>query len=190
MKKLIIALAMSFVAIVGLQAQTQFKPGVGLNFSNISGEGADASAQVGWQLGASLAFGDKFYIEPGAFYQTTSMEYFDKSTPSSTVVDLTYSGVRVPLAVGLDILGDADTALGVRVFGGGSGYFVTGASDGLNKDDIESPQWGVFAGAGLDLTIFYLDLSYQWSLNNLQTDVSQIDLGKSRSFFLTAGLRF
>lgn len=95
------------------------------------------------------------------------------------------------MVVGLDVLGNADSFAGLRVFGGASGYFVTGtSSEFLSTDDIESPQWGVLAGAGLDIAIFYLDASYQWSLTNVQTDVNQIDLGKTKGFFLTAGLRF
>jgi hypothetical protein len=107
------------------------------------------------------------------------------------VTDLTYSGIRIPVAVGLDVLGNSDSVAGLRVFGGGSGLIVTGTnSDSFEKDEIESPQWGVFAGLGLDLSLFYLDASYQWSLTNVQTDIDQIDLGKSRGIFLTAGLRF
>jgi hypothetical protein len=35
-----------------------------------------------------------------------------------------------------------------------------------------------------------LDLSYEWSLTDLQEDVSNVEVGKTRSFFLNAGFRF
>jgi hypothetical protein len=189
MKKLwILTIALS-LTVFCVKAQTQIKPGIGINSTNVTGKGANASGQIGWQLGASVAFGEKFYFEPGVFYQTNSFEY--STVNQGPVTDASYSGIRVPVVVGLDVLGNADSFAGLRVFGGASGYFVTGtSSEFLSTDDIESPQWGVLAGAGLDIAIFYLDASYQWSLTNVQTDVNQIDLGKTKGFFLTAGLRF
>ena len=189
MKKILALITLLGMATLGLQAQTQIKPGIGINSTNVTGKGADATGQIGWQIGASAAFGEKFYFEPGIFYQTNSFEF--TSGTGGPVSDATYSGVRVPINLGLVVLGNADSIFGLRIFGGGSGYFVTGtSSNSLDKEDLESPQWGVHAGAGLDIAIFYLDASYQWSLNNIQTDINQIDLGKTKGFFLTAGIRF
>lgn len=189
MKKLVTLVVAFFIAAIGLQAQTQIKPGIGINSTNVTGKGADAKGQIGWQIGGSVAFGEKFYFEPGAFYQTNSFKFTTAGGGSFT--DATYSGVRVPLNVGLELLGNSDSIFGLRVFGGGSGYFVTGtSSDLLDKDDIQSPQWGVHAGVGLDIAILYLDWSYQWSVTNVQTDIDQIDLGKTKGLFLTAGIRF
>lgn len=189
MKKIILSIA----ALVGFafcaQAQTQVKPGIGINTTNITGDGLDATGQIGWQVGASVAFGEKFYFEPGVFYQTNSFEV--APVGNLPITDATYSGIRIPVAVGLDVLGNADSFAGLRVFGGGSTLLVTGtSSDFLDKDDVESPQWGVFAGVGLDIAIFYLDWTYQWSLSNVQSDVGDIDFGKTRGIFWTAGLRF
>ena len=189
MKKILLVIAAFALGISFSVAQTQVKPGVGLNFTNITGEGADAKGQVGWQIGGSFAFGEKFYFEPGVFYQTSSFEY--TTADSGPVTDASYNGLRIPVAVGLDVLGNADSAFGLRIFGGGSSFIVTGTSDEfLDKDLVESPQWGVFAGAGLDIAIFFIDASYQWSLSNVQKDIDQIDLGNTKGFFLTAGLRF
>lgn len=189
MKTLLIAALAMLATSTGLLAQAQVKPGVGLSFTNITGTGEDVTGRIGWQIGGSVAFGERFYIEPGVFYQTESVEFVSPSTSSTT--DATYSGVRVPLAIGLDILGGTDSTIGLRGFGGGSGFFVTGTtSDVLDKEDFSSPKWGVFAGLGLDISLFYLDLSYQWSLTNIQEDVSAIDLGKSNALFVTAGIRF
>lgn len=189
MKKILLVVAAFALGISFSMAQTQIKPGVGLNFTNVTGEGTDAKGQAGWQLGASVAFGKKFYFEPGVFYQNSSFEY--STVDSGPITDAAYHGIRIPVAVGLDVLGNADSAFGLRIFGGGSSFIVTGTSDEfLDKDLVESPQWGVFAGAGLDIAIFYIDASYQWSLSNIQKDVSNIDLGNTKGFFLTAGLRF
>lgn len=189
MKKILLVFSVFVLSISFSIAQTQVKPGVGVNTTNITGDGLDASGQIGWQIGASVAFGEKFYFEPGVFYQTNSFEV--QSVGNLPATDATYSGIRIPVAVGLEVLGNADSFAGLRVFGGGSTYLVTGTnSDFLDKDMVESPQWGVFAGVGLDIAIFYLDWTYQWSVTNLQTDIDQIDLGKAHGIFWTAGLRF
>lgn len=189
MKRFGIAVLVLLLLSMGVNAQSQFKPGVGINFTNVTGEGADATGQLGWQAGASIAFGEKLYFEPGVFYQKSAFEFTTADNTPET--DASYHGLRIPVAVGLNILGNADSSFGLRVFGGGSSYVVMGtSSDYLDKDDIESPQWGVFTGAGADIAIFYVDLSYQWSLTNVQSDINDIDLGKTNGLFITAGLRF
>lgn len=189
MKRILIMCCIVLFVGFELKAQTTIKPGAGLNFTNVTGDGADAKGQAGWQVGASFAFGNKFYTEPGIFYQNSSFEY--TTVDSGPVTDASYHGIRIPLALGLNILGNSESSFGLRAFGGASSFIVTGtSSEFLDKDEISSPQWGVFAGAGLDIWIVYLDASYQWSATNLQTDVTNIDLGNSRGFFLTAGLRF
>ena len=51
-----------------------------------------------------------------------------------------------------------------------------------------SPTFGVFAGAGVDIAIVFVDLKYEWSLTDV-SKVTDFDLGKSRSFYASAGVR-
>ncbi|MCR9083543.1 outer membrane beta-barrel protein [Algoriphagus sp. NF] len=191
MKKLLATTSVVFMLVFSLQAQVTIKPGVGVNFTNVSGGSFDdLKGNPGFQFGGSVAFGEKFYFEPGVFYQTESVEVTSANNPFP-VTDGNFKGFRVPVAVGLEVLGDADSFAGLRIFGGASGFFVTSVSNEfLSEDDYASPKWGVFAGAGVDIAIFYVDLSYQWSLTNITTDVADVELGKSNGLFLTAGLRF
>ena len=189
MKK--ISLLIVLLAAVGsLYAQSSIKPGIGVNFTSITGTGDDVSGKMGWQIGGSVELGKKLYFEPGIFYMTENAEATTIDNGVSTFTDAKFTGLRVPLAVGLDVLGNTESTFGLRVFGGGSAFLLTGVSDGLDKKDFSSPEWGVFAGVGLDLAIFYLDWSYQWSVTNVQKNVTDIDFGKSNGIFLTAGLRF
>jgi len=64
------------------------------------------------------------------------------------------------------------------------------STDNINKDQINTTHWGLFAGAGIDFWKVFLDLSYEWSLTNIQKDISQIEYGKSRSLYVNAGFRF
>ena len=98
------------------------------------------------------------------------------------------SGIRIPLAVGINVLGSEASTVTVHVFGGPSAFFITG-TDELNKDSLNTANFGLFAGAGIDFWKLFLDVSYEWSLTNIQKDIDQIDLGKTRTLFITAGIR-
>jgi hypothetical protein len=79
--------------------------------------------------------------------------------------------------------------LGIRIFGGGALFMVTSVdAPGLTKDDLESPTFGVFAGAGVDIAIVFVDLKYEWSLTDV-SKLSTVDIGQGRSFFVNAGVR-
>lgn len=186
-------LLISFLAFFGATycaAQTTIKPGIGMNFTDFSKDpsSGEIKSKVGYQIGGSLAFGKKFYFEPGLFYVGKSTEF---TSSGSANIEQSYniSGFRVPVAVGLSILGNEKTTVSLRGFGGLSGFFITNVSDEIPEDEIEKTNFGIFAGAGLDIWKLFLDLSYEWSLTNVQKDVSTIDVGKSRSLFITAGLR-
>lgn len=87
------------------------------------------------------------------------------------------------------VLGDQKDQFALRVFGGGSAFIVTSVNaPGASKDDFTSPTWGVFAGAGLDIFMFFLDIQYEWSLSDVSS-LSTLDIGKSRSFIANAGIR-
>jgi outer membrane protein with beta-barrel domain len=188
MKKALLILT-AIVFVCAANAQFTLKPAAGLNFTDFSKNGnGDVKAKTGWQIGGSAAFGKKFYFEPGIFYVGKSTEYTD---PVTSINDFkaNINGIRVPLAVGLNAIGNEKTGISLRVFGGPSAFFVTNVGDQVNKDSIENVNFGLFAGAGLDFWKVFMDLSYEWSMTNVQKNVSDIDLGKSRTLFITAGIR-
>jgi hypothetical protein len=171
------------------RAQLELKPAIGLTFTDVSEDpaGGEAQGRVGWQLGGTVAYGKKLYGEAGAFYAEKSTEF----TSSSPDPDLTtkISGIRIPALVGYHLLGSEKSPFGLRLFGGGSIFIVTGVdAPGLSKDDFESPTYGVFAGVGIDITIVFVDLKYEWSLTDVGS-ASTIDVGQSRSFYANAGVR-
>jgi len=87
------------------------------------------------------------------------------------------------------LLGNNESLVSIRVFGGASGFFVTGTGDDIPKGDIEKTSWDVFAGAGVNVWILFTDLSYEWSLTDIANDVQGISIGKQRSFFGNVGIR-
>lgn len=187
--KFSIVLCTLVLAYTTTKAQIAIKPGVGVNFTDFSKDPSTGKykAQVGYQFGGTIAFGKKAYIEPGLFWVKKSTEYVTEDTNEEDV-KFDISGIRIPVSVGVNLIGNEKSLIGLRVFGGGSAFILTKIKD-LDRDDFKTASWGVFAGAGLDITIVFVEVSHEWSLTNIQKDVSQIDIGKSRSVFINAGIR-
>ena len=189
MKYVYVVLAVLFTAEFSV-AQVELKPSIGFNITNVSKdpETGAAKGQAGYQIGASVLIGDKFFVDPGVFYVKKSTKFVEEGS-SAGDLKLDMSGIRIPVAVGYHLLGSEETLAALRILGGGSAFFVTGVdAEGADKSDFTSPTWGVFAGAGLDIWILFLDVKYEWSLSDVSS-ITQFDIGKHKSFFTNAGVR-
>ncbi len=170
-------------------AQVTLKPHVGLNFTNVTVTGSDASGKAGALAGLSVAFGKKIYFEPGLQYVAKSTEF--SSTTGGSLPgfnDLSLKGIRVPLALGINLLGSEKSVLTLHGFGGLSGFFIM-SDNSPSSIDINKANWGLFAGAGVDIWKLFVDVSYEWSLSELSTNTNT-QVGATRSLFLNAGFRF
>jgi hypothetical protein len=171
-------------------AQTVLKPAVGITYSDFSKDPSTGTinGQVGYEIGGTIVFGPGPYFEGGAFYATKGAEYQEATTNATFDNDL--NGVRIPLMIGFNVIPVSEgSSLGLRVFGGGSAFIVTSVNvRGLKLEDFNSPSWGVFAGAGLDISMIFLDVSYEWSLTDA-SELSTVDIGQTRSLVATAGIR-
>jgi hypothetical protein len=170
-------------------AQAELKPGIGITFSDVSKNPANGqvTSRAGWQLGGSILIGQNFYGEGGLFYATKSMAFTSTSTKQEFTNDI--NGVRIPVVLGFHLIGNEKGLFALRVFGGGSAFIITSVNaPGASKDDFTSPTWGLFAGAGLDIFMFFIDLQYEWSLSDV-SKLSTVDIGQSRSFIANAGIR-
>ncbi len=171
-------------------SQVELKPAIGINVSNVSKDPdtGNAKGQVGYQVGASVLIGEKFYVDPGIFFVKKSTQFVEEGT-SPQELKLNMSGIRIPVAVGYHLLGNEESLAALRILGGGSAFFMTSVdAEGANKEDFKSPSWGLFAGAGLDIWILFLDVKYEWSLTDVSS-VTDFDIGKYRSFYSNLGVR-
>jgi len=189
MKKITLILIVLFLAIKAY-SQVELKPAVGINVTNVSKDPdtGNSKGQVGYQVGASVLIGKKFYVDPGIFYVKKSTQFVEEGTTPQEL-KLNMSGIRIPVAVGYHLLGNEESLAALRILGGGSAFFMTGVdAEGANKEDFKSPSWGLFAGAGLDIWILFLDVKYEWSLTDVSS-LTQFDVGKYRSFYSNLGVR-
>jgi opacity protein-like surface antigen len=189
MKRFFLLVAAGLITVSALKAQVVIKPSVGVNFTDFSKNqnNGEFTAKPGYQVGGSVAFGKKVYIEPGLFYVRKSTK-FASTTEGTDNIDYNISGIRIPLTIGAHLIGNEKSPVSLRGFAGGSAFIMTRIED-LDKEDFNRASWGAFAGLGLDLSIVFFEAKYEWSLTNLKKDVTQIDVGKSRTIFLNAGVR-
>jgi hypothetical protein len=171
------------------QAQLTLKPGVGITYGDFSKDPSTGkfNGKVGYEFGGSILSGKDTYFEGGFFYQRLSVEYQEASTSATFTNDI--DGVRIPVMVGFHLLGSETEGFTVRGFGGGSVAWITNvSSEDISKDDLTSPTYGVFAGAGVDIAMIFVDLAYEWSLSDV-SKVSTVDVGQTRTFIVNAGIR-
>ena len=190
MKKSILLLIMAVLSISFSNAQIKSKPAIGLSLSDLSKDpSGESKAQPGIQMGGSLNVGNKIFFEPGVFYTAKSTEYITGSGTSTINNKAVIRGLRVPLGIGVNLLGDGTSLFDVHAGGGVSGFFVLSTGEDIDKDEVESPSWGTYLGVGVDVWKLFLDVSYEWSLTNLQKDITSIDLGKHRTLYVNVGLK-
>lgn len=172
----------------------QIIPQAGLTLSTLASEPESLSskAKVGYMVGGSLRFGSRPFVQPGIYYQRTTIkaEVLDGLTSQTLEDDLGVSSLWIPVQVGINII-NADL-LDLHINGGPTATIVTSVADnefGLVKDDYESLVWGAVVGAGVDFAILSVDASYEFGLSKVLKEDNDSKT-KQNVFRFAAGLRF
>ncbi|WP_297336924.1 outer membrane beta-barrel protein [Algoriphagus sp.] len=164
------------------------KPTIGLNFSDVKSSDDVINGNGSWQVGLSVEFGKKMYVEPGLFFISRSFAIQDGNTQGINISDPDFKGIRIPVSLGAYLIGNEESIFAWRGFVGPSAFLYTDTGD-INPDELNDPAWGVFAGTGLNIWILFVDLSYEWSVNDISPAFAQIDFGRTNGFFAQTGFR-
>ena len=185
MKQVIAFVSLMLIVHSILEAQIYLKPAVGINFVDFSKESTNGhyTSRVGYQGGLSLLIGRTVFIEPGVFYMRESNYITDTSSRNHVKYDT--SGFRFPLAMGIELWDKERHTIGFRFFGGPSIFFPANVKNKTRNDYKTS----LFAGAGIDISFLFIEAQYEWLVTNVQSDLSKINVGEKRSFFINAGIR-
>lgn len=179
-----------------LQGQISVRPYAGLNSSSIQGEPADIidfDNGTGFQVGVDMQFGRRLYIQPGV-----QLEFLKNNATLRTAVDtdgtLNRTGLRIPLMVGYRLFSEnSDAGFNLRFFTGPNAFLQLSADsdNDLNLDDnaLSDVIWGWNAGAGLDISIFFIDVGYQVGITDLSDDAQMATQARNNVFYGNAGLR-
>ena len=168
--------------------QLSLRPQVGINFPSFSDEiiHGEFDGEVGYQFGADLQIGGSFYIQPGLNFQSNKLSI-------ENVGDIKVSRINVPVMVGYKFFENEDSrAFGVRIFAGPNFAFhvnedLDEAFTDIDKDDIKDFQIAGLVGAGVDISILFVDLAYKFGLSDFfEEDVAD---GSINLFVVNAGIR-
>lgn len=194
MKKTSIAfVALLFVAATAT-AQLTLRPYAGINSSNLTEDVEDVvdwKSKVGYQLGADLQIGNKFYVQPGVQMEfVKNTVEFQLINPESDNFSRTH--LRVPLMIGY-AFGEIDGNFAARIFTGPNASILLSAKveDDDIKDQLKDAVFGWNVGFGADLSILFIDLGYQFGLSEVfeDLDIDPENGSKSNAFYANIGLR-
>ncbi len=170
------------------------RPSFGFNLTHLTNEGVEWNSKeqrIGYQFGVGLMVGDKFYLEPGIYWNTITKDLYNINDPDETLFQNTIKAIRVPAVVGYHIIGEEEGIFDLRIFGGAGASFVTGvdAEDGtgLQKDDFKSTLFDLNAGIGIDLWIFFVEWHYLHGLTPVFNEGAND--GKLQGFYGNLGIR-
>jgi hypothetical protein len=191
MKKVLLLVLIGMLVVpFTTMAQLKIKPAFGINFASINTDKFKMDGKTGYMIGGTVAIGSKFVFEPGIFWQKDNYEVDDAWDTGKDVIKGDYSAIKIPVYLGYYIIGDAKSTLGVRLFGGPSAKFVISENDNGIPDefsDINNAIWGVKVGAGVEVSIVFAELGYNWGLNEVFKGINN---SQTNHFELTFGLKF
>jgi len=195
MKRLSFLLFSVIIMPFATMAQFAVNPQLGITMQKLTDapEGAEYKAALGAMIGLDMRIGDRFYFQPGGFFERNSTVV---SVGDSLVVEdnLVRSNLKLKALVGYNLI-DGD---GFRLrFNTGPTYDVLLSVDDKddkiewNKDDFNSGSFNWNAGLGADITIITLETGMTYGLSKVfkEQDGFTSD-AKYFTFYVTAGVVF
>ena len=155
------------------------------------------SGRPGYQFGAAITFGERFYVQPGIQFTTISTKVVNQDNVTGTeLTDETKVKLfSVPLRFGVRLIDpEVEDVFNIRLFAGIEGHHVVGVDhttksgkiDDIDKDDFSNLIINGDFGMGIDFFFLFVEAGYQLGLSPVY---SGGDLAKANSFYGNLGLR-
>ncbi len=188
MKRIGMTLLLISSIILSANAQMIIKPAIGLNLTTFSSDipTHEIDGRLGWQLGGTVAIGSQFYFEPGIFWVKNNWNLNNDGTKFKNDI----SSLRIPVFVGWNVVGDPDDDRNFHIFAGPSAMIVTSTNSevtGMDEDAFNKFILGANIGAGISVGKIFVDVGYEWGLNNMYKEDDNDT--KHRSLWINAGFR-
>jgi hypothetical protein len=150
---------------------------VGYNASKLSlnPDTITSNFKSGFNAGIFVRFGKRFYVQPELYY--TSQGGVFSSNLYDWKQNIKLGSLDVPVLVGFKIINNDN--LNLRILAGPMASFVVnksiaeagGITGPITSADINSVNWAIQAGAGVDIWKFTLDVRYQFGLSKVINDI-------------------
>jgi hypothetical protein len=160
--------------------QLKFGPKVGYNASTLTTNLDSITTQFksGFQFGAFVRIGKRFYLQPELYYSTHGGVFEKDSAGHNWTQNINIGSLDIPVLIGFKIINT--DLVNLRVFAGPVASFavskkITTTGDliaPIEKADINTTNWYIQAGGGVDVWMFTLDVRYQIGLNKIIQEVN------------------
>jgi hypothetical protein len=201
MKKIVFLIAFAFGASVFSYGQFALGIKLGYNGSklNTNLDSIKSDFNSGFHAGAWAHFGKRLYFAPEVLYcmsggvfsseghlETDSINYWSQK--------ITVGSFDIPLLLGFKIIHSDVITWRVELGPEISFAMNTKVSDGVNPkiqpSDINTANWYVLGGTGIDVLFLTFDIRYKIGLSNLIADVNNQSFDtKNNMFMISAGWR-
>ena len=191
MKKYFIILALVLFSTF-LFGQFTVGPKVGYNASKLSTDidTVTSNFKSGFSIGAFLRIGKRFYFQPEIYYTTQGGVFESNTTDWQQKVSI--GSLDIPALVGFKLINSK--VVNLRILAGPLASFVVNKSvkdaggilGPIENADINSVNWAIQAGAGLDVLFMTLDVRYQIGLNNLIKTIETTDINSKNSVWVVS----
>lgn len=191
MKKYLI-LSLLVVSSAMVFGQFTIGPKVGYNASKFSTNLDTVSSNVksGFQIGLFVRIGKKFYVQPELYYTTQGGVFESNTTNWEQKVNI--GSLDLPLLVGFKMLNAK--VVNLRILAGPMASFVVsksvkdagGVLGPIKTADLNSINWAIQAGAGLDVLFFTLDVRYQIGLNNMIKEINNATINSKNNVWVVS----
>jgi len=191
MKKYFIILILLFSSAI-MFGQFTVGPKIGYNASKLSTslDTVSSNFKSGFQIGAFVRIGKKFYFQPEVYYTTQGGVFESNNTDWEQKVSI--GSLDVPILVGFKLI--KAKVVDLRILAGPLASFVVnksvkdagGVTGPIENADINSVNWGIQVGAGLDVLFMTLDVRYQIGLNNLIKTIDDVDINSKNNVWVVS----
>jgi opacity protein-like surface antigen len=190
-----IALCVAMLTVFAAQAQFTIRPQVGVNSSSLSSDDnlIDFNAGTGFQVGVDFQIGNKVYFQPGIQLEFLKNQVEIGSGAAIEESDYDRTGIRVPLMIGFRAVEDPDSDLNLRLFTGPNALLQLSQDsdesilDDIDDDDLKDLVFGWNVGAGVDFSILFFDIGYQFGISEIFNDADSAP--RNNLFYGNLGLR-
>lgn len=192
MKKILFLLAVAVFSASVASAQLTLRPYAGINSNSLTEDFEDSEwkSKIGYQVGVDFQIGSKFYIQPGIQAEFAKNEIKSLIPGVDEDFEFKRTHLRIPVMIGY-AFGEIDGDFAARIFTGpNASIVISGEADGEDiKEDLKNAVFGWNIGAGVDFSILFLDLGYQFGLSEVFDSEDFDNSSKGNSFYANAGIR-
>ncbi|MCX6285277.1 MAG: porin family protein [Bacteroidetes bacterium] len=197
MKKILLVFAIAILTTQLSYGQFALGVKIGYNASKLSTNVDTIKSQVnsGFHVGIWTHIGKRLYFAPELLYTMSGSIFTNEGNLSTNnwKTKVTVGSMDVPLMLGFKIIHSSVITWRIEV--GPEMSFVVntkvkemneGKTSGITGSNVNSTNWYVLGGTGIDVLFLTFDIRYQYGLNQFVKDVQNSSLKSTNSLFLVS----